>query len=128
MAKTCSVCSHPSCALEESVRQPKMDSFSRRGDQPRGIHQRVACARHFFRHSTVQNINWFAEEAEGVEEGRRRRMVVVVVVVVTAAGNLGDLVRVQLKPRPTWMVPPIRSSTSHSSSPYLEKKNLLFFF
>lgn len=65
--------------------------------------------------SLSKNINWFAEEKDDEEEEARkmRRRV--------TAGIWGDLVRFQLKLRPTWTVPHIRSSTSHFSSPFLDR-------
>lgn len=67
---------------------------------------------------TVKNINWFAEEEKNEEEEVVERKMMRRV----TAGIWGDLVRFQLKPKPTWTVAHVRSSTSHFSSPRLDRR------
>lgn len=58
-------CLHPSCVLEEFVRQPEVDSFS-----PRAGPAGASCASHFSKDLFfLANINWLDEwrqEQEGV--------------------------------------------------------------
>ncbi|CAB1439490.1 unnamed protein product [Pleuronectes platessa] len=55
--------SHPSCAPEESVRPPKMDSFSLCA----GLHPCVNVL-HTFQTVASKNINWLDDEEEEEEE------------------------------------------------------------
>lgn len=56
MAKLGLTCLHPSCVLEEFVRQPRMDSFS-----PCAGPASALCASHFFKDFFLTNINWLDE-------------------------------------------------------------------
>lgn len=98
--------------LQESVRQPRVDSFSPCAESP-ACHVTLLFKRGENKHlSLSKNINWFAEEERKEEEEVER---------MRRVGIWGDLVRFQLKPRPTWTVPHIRSSTSYFSSPCLDR-------
>lgn len=59
VAKLCLTGLHPSCVLEEFVRQSRMDSFS-----PRAGPVSASCASHFFKdlfYLFLTNINWLFE-------------------------------------------------------------------
>ena len=63
IAKMCLVCLHRSCAPEESVRPPRMDSFSLCA----GLHPCVNVL-HTFQTVASKNINWLDDEEEEEEE------------------------------------------------------------
>lgn len=58
-AKLCLPSLHPTCALEEFVRLPKMDSFS-----PCAGPASASCASHFFKDLFLRNINWLDERRQ----------------------------------------------------------------